>query len=150
MYQFKKEIGVWDVDILLTFLLEVLQYNSLKPRTESFEEFFWSMHDLISLCVCVCVCVCAWFVGGVETGSITEMFGEFRTGKTQLCHTLAVTCQVSNEMHPCSRALWRITCVCPTTPSCPLIVVAGKESASTLTQKAHFDQKGYWLWRRGV
>lgn len=22
------------------------------------------------------------------------MFGEFRTGKTQLCHTLAVTCQV--------------------------------------------------------
>jgi len=31
---------------------------------------------------------------GIETGSITEMFGEFRTGKTQLCHTLAVTCQV--------------------------------------------------------
>ena len=35
------------------------------------------------------------YVGGIETGSITEMFGEFRTGKTQLCHTLAVTCQVS-------------------------------------------------------
>ncbi|KAL1926184.1 hypothetical protein VTP01DRAFT_6049 [Rhizomucor pusillus] len=33
--------------------------------------------------------------GGIETGSITELFGEFRTGKTQLCHTLAVTCQVS-------------------------------------------------------
>ncbi len=32
--------------------------------------------------------------GGIETGSITEMFGEFRTGKTQLCHTIAVTCQV--------------------------------------------------------
>eukprot|EP01111_Echinosteliopsis_oligospora_P004501 TRINITY_DN1734_c0_g1_i1.p1 TRINITY_DN1734_c0_g1~~TRINITY_DN1734_c0_g1_i1.p1 ORF type:complete len:365 (+),score=113.24 TRINITY_DN1734_c0_g1_i1:32-1096(+) len=32
--------------------------------------------------------------GGVETGSITEMFGEFRTGKTQLCHTLCVTCQL--------------------------------------------------------
>ncbi|CAH1261601.1 RAD51 [Branchiostoma lanceolatum] len=32
--------------------------------------------------------------GGIETGSITEMFGEFRTGKTQLCHTLAVTCQL--------------------------------------------------------
>ena len=30
--------------------------------------------------------------GGVETGSITEIFGEFRTGKTQICHTLAVTC----------------------------------------------------------
>ena len=32
--------------------------------------------------------------GGVETGSITEVFGEFRTGKTQLCHTLCVTCQM--------------------------------------------------------
>lgn len=32
--------------------------------------------------------------GGIETGSVTEMFGEFRTGKTQLCHTLAVTCQL--------------------------------------------------------
>lgn len=35
--------------------------------------------------------------GGIETGSITEIFGEFRTGKTQLCHTLAVTCQLSKE-----------------------------------------------------
>jgi DNA repair protein RAD51 len=30
--------------------------------------------------------------GGVETGSLTELFGEFRTGKTQLCHQLCVTC----------------------------------------------------------
>ncbi|RHZ61908.1 hypothetical protein Glove_345g50 [Diversispora epigaea] len=33
--------------------------------------------------------------GGIESGSITELFGEFRTGKSQLCHTLAVTCQLS-------------------------------------------------------
>ena len=32
--------------------------------------------------------------GGIETGSITEVFGEFRTGKTQLCHTLCITCQL--------------------------------------------------------
>ncbi|KAF9895812.1 recombinase rad51, partial [Lobosporangium transversale] len=31
--------------------------------------------------------------GGIETGAITELFGEFRTGKSQLCHMLAVTCQ---------------------------------------------------------
>jgi DNA repair protein RAD51 len=30
----------------------------------------------------------------METGSLTELFGEFRTGKTQLCHTLCVTCQM--------------------------------------------------------
>lgn len=34
------------------------------------------------------------FLGGIETGSITELFGEFRTGKTQLCHQLCVTCQL--------------------------------------------------------
>ncbi|KAM3221388.1 DNA repair protein RAD51 [Capsicum annuum] len=32
--------------------------------------------------------------GGIETGSITEIYGEFRCGKTQLCHTLCVTCQL--------------------------------------------------------
>lgn len=32
--------------------------------------------------------------GGIETGSLTEVFGEFRTGKTALCHTLCVTCQM--------------------------------------------------------
>ncbi|XP_043271790.1 DNA repair protein RAD51 homolog A [Venturia canescens] len=36
--------------------------------------------------------------GGIETGSITELFGEFRTGKTQLCHTLAVNCQLPIDM----------------------------------------------------
>lgn len=36
--------------------------------------------------------------GGIETGSITEIFGEFRTGKSQLCHTLAVICQIPVDM----------------------------------------------------
>jgi len=36
--------------------------------------------------------------GGIETGSLTELFGEFRTGKTQLCHTLCVTCQLAIKM----------------------------------------------------
>lgn len=56
--------------------------------------------------------------GGIETGAITELFGEpsnhsdlleqaltsgeFRTGKSQICHTLAVTCQVSlSRSIPC-------------------------------------------------
>ena len=30
----------------------------------------------------------------MEAGSITELYGEFRTGKTQLCHTLSVICQL--------------------------------------------------------
>lgn len=36
--------------------------------------------------------------GGIETGSITEIFGEFRTGKSQLCHQLAVMCQLPQDM----------------------------------------------------
>ena len=32
--------------------------------------------------------------GGIRTGSITKIIGGFGAGKTQICHTLAVTCQV--------------------------------------------------------
>ena len=35
--------------------------------------------------------------GGMESSSLTEMFGEFRTGKTQICHTLCVTAQMGRE-----------------------------------------------------
>lgn len=36
--------------------------------------------------------------GGIESMSITEVFGEFRTGKSQLCMTLCVTSQLPPEM----------------------------------------------------
>lgn len=32
--------------------------------------------------------------GGIKRGTITELFGEPGTGKTAICHTLAVTCQL--------------------------------------------------------
>lgn len=35
--------------------------------------------------------------GGLETGSVTELFGEYRTGKTQLAHQLCVNAQLSYE-----------------------------------------------------
>ena len=35
--------------------------------------------------------------GEIESGSVTEIYGEFRTGKTQLMHTLAVTSQMPIE-----------------------------------------------------
>eukprot|EP00299_Pterocystis_sp_00344_P019396 c9628_g1_i3.p1 GENE.c9628_g1_i3~~c9628_g1_i3.p1 ORF type:complete len:313 (-),score=71.82 c9628_g1_i3:82-1020(-) len=35
--------------------------------------------------------------GGMESSSLTEMFGEFRTGKTQLCHTLCVTAMLEKS-----------------------------------------------------
>ncbi|KAB7500062.1 Meiotic recombination protein DMC1/LIM15-like protein, partial [Armadillidium nasatum] len=36
--------------------------------------------------------------GGIESMAITEVFGEFRTGKTQLSHTLCVTAQIPNPV----------------------------------------------------
>lgn len=36
--------------------------------------------------------------GGVESRAITEAFGEFRTGKTQIAHTLCVTSQLPTRM----------------------------------------------------
>ncbi len=35
--------------------------------------------------------------GGIETGSLTELFGEYRTGKTQLAHQLSVNVQLPYE-----------------------------------------------------
>lgn len=35
--------------------------------------------------------------GGLETGAITEVYGEFGSGKTQLCHTASVIVQMSRK-----------------------------------------------------
>ncbi|MFX0084192.1 MAG: DNA repair and recombination protein RadA [Candidatus Hodarchaeota archaeon] len=37
------------------------------------------------------------FGGGIETGAVTELYGEFRTGKTQLAHQLCVTVQLPRD-----------------------------------------------------
>ena len=37
------------------------------------------------------------FGGGIETGAITELFGEYRTGKTQIAHQLCVLVQLPRE-----------------------------------------------------
>ncbi|RWS26581.1 meiotic recombination protein Dmc1-like protein [Leptotrombidium deliense] len=44
--------------------------------------------------------------GGVESMAITEAFGEFRTGKTQLSHTLCVTCQLPTETFAGGKAIF--------------------------------------------
>lgn len=40
--------------------------------------------------------------GGIQTMSITEVFGEFRTGKTQLCMTMCITVQLNEENGGCN------------------------------------------------
>lgn len=64
----------------------------------------------MSLCLCC-------LLGGMESGAITEMYGEFRTGKTQMCHTLAVTCQVSSCRYMHCMELARLPAVCRRRPS---------------------------------
>ncbi|KAL0481986.1 DNA repair protein RAD51 [Acrasis kona] len=45
--------------------------------------------------------------GGIESNSLTEIFGEFRTGKTQICHTMCVTCQLPlSQGGGCGKALY--------------------------------------------
>ncbi len=38
------------------------------------------------------------FGGGIETGAVTELYGEYRTGKTQLAHQLCVAAQLPREL----------------------------------------------------
>jgi DNA repair protein RadA len=44
--------------------------------------------------------------GGIETRAITELYGEYGTGKTQICHTLCVTVQQSKAEDNITRALY--------------------------------------------
>jgi DNA repair protein RadA len=44
--------------------------------------------------------------GGIETRAITELYGEFGTGKSQICHTLCLTVQETEDEHNISRALY--------------------------------------------
>ena len=37
------------------------------------------------------------FGGGIETGAVTELYGEYRSGKTQVAHQLCVTVQLPKE-----------------------------------------------------
>ena len=38
------------------------------------------------------------FGGGIETGAVTEFYGEYRTGKTQIAHQLCVAAQLPREL----------------------------------------------------
>lgn len=60
--------------------------------------FSQSIHSRIIKISCGSKAVDAILGGGVETSSITEMYGEFRTGKTQICHTMCVTSQLPLEV----------------------------------------------------
>ncbi|RWS18487.1 meiotic recombination protein Dmc1-like protein, partial [Leptotrombidium deliense] len=44
--------------------------------------------------------------GGIESMAITEAFGKSRTGKTQLSHTLCVTCQLRNGNYSGGKAIF--------------------------------------------
>lgn len=46
------------------------------------------------------------FGGGIETRAITELYGEFGTGKSQICHTLCLTVQETEDKDNISRALY--------------------------------------------
>jgi len=39
-----------------------------------------------------------WWGGGIRSMSISEVYGEFRCGKTQLCHTMCVTAQLPRDL----------------------------------------------------
>jgi len=44
--------------------------------------------------------------GGIESMAITEAFGEFRCGKTQLSHTLCVTAQIPRSGYSGGKAVF--------------------------------------------
>ncbi|XP_063251612.1 uncharacterized protein LOC134549692 [Prinia subflava] len=63
--------------------------------------------------------------GEIETGSITELFGEFHTGKTQLCPSPAVTAQLPMDH-------------------------GGSEGKHPWTQRGPSIQSSSWPWLKGM
>jgi DNA repair protein RadA len=49
------------------------------------------------------------FAGGIERGAITEFFGAASTGKTQICHTLAVMVQGQREQEQSNENLHQLS-----------------------------------------
>ena len=45
--------------------------------------------------------------GGIETSAMTELYGEFRTGKTQITHQLCVTVKLPRKKKTCRKAFER-------------------------------------------
>src|SRR5690349_1182132 len=74
--------------------------------------------------------------GGFETGSITELYGEYRCGKTQLCHQVAVTCQVNYLFSKRKFSIFVFF-------SYQLIWVVVKAKQFILIQRVHFDLNVY-------
>lgn len=56
--------------------------NRITTGSQNFDELISGRYDRDTVC------------GGFEPGSLTELFGEYRTGKTQLCHQLCVNVQL--------------------------------------------------------
>jgi len=65
---------------------DFINATELYKMRQSIERITTGSHNLDGL-----------FGGGIETGAITELYGEFGSGKTQICHTLSVTVQLPKE-----------------------------------------------------
>lgn len=83
--------------------------------------------------------------GGLETGAITEIYGEYRCGKTQFCHTLCVTCQVC-----CTCAHHHMGLLFTWPNSCPSQWAVARARRSTSTQRAPFAPSAWWRLHSGI
>lgn len=71
--------------------------------------------------------------GGIDVGSVTEIFGESGCGKTQLCMQLALNCALPLELHGLNGS----TCFISTDKHLPVNRLS--EMADALTAKHHVD-----------
>lgn len=75
-------------------------------------------------------------VGGIRSMSITEVYGEFRCGKTQLCHTMCVTAQLPRELGGAEGKVFIISILLSFYFLYPLVLCLSG-SATVLTSRSH-------------
>lgn len=82
---------------------ETTAHNLIKAARKSIAIEFITASDLVEerkdrkKLTTGCKALDSLFRGGLETASITEFYGEFGAGKSQLCHQLAASVQLSEE-----------------------------------------------------
>lgn len=90
------EITGWDLrkatDLCNTARIKLVELGKLEKDFVSATELY-KKRQSVERITTGCKNLDDLLAGGIETQAITEFYGEFGSGKTQLCHTLCVTVQ---------------------------------------------------------
>ncbi len=89
-------IGVADISEATAKKVIAIARANMEMNFESGEEIMIKRNNVIKISTGSSN-MDALFAGGIETGAITECYGQYGSGKSQIAHVMAVQCQLPRE-----------------------------------------------------